>query len=314
MLEQQKKRRAQLLAKREQGKELNEEEEEELKHEPAVEEKRLKVEFARNSSMEVYDSVMVKVDAPLAHIDPSGVHLLAKRDTLWVPLDDVPPLQPRNEYDLFTYALPMTLEPETSYRCIIDAGAMTSVYGLTADTITTEFKVKALEDYANLFVRVNVKDSAFVDLLASGEKFVRRISVANGQADFLNVTPGTYFLRLTLDANGNGVWDTGSYARHLQPEEVYYYPQPVKLRRGWDVEQQWNIYDTALDLQKPEDIRRNKPEQSGGRLQKAADAKSKKKGTNEEDEDDEFNSSGFSGSSYSGDKYRDYQNQNTNRR
>ena len=76
------------------------------------------------------------------------------------------------------------------------------------------------------------------------------------------------------------------------------------------MEQQWNIYETALDLQKPSEIRRNKPEQSGGRLQKAADAKSKKKGIAEEDEDDEFNSSGFSGGAYSGDKYRDYQNQN----
>ena len=87
--------------------------------------------------------------------------------------------------------------------------------------LSKEMKVKGLEEYANVYFKVNVKDSAFVELLASGEKVVRTVPVNNGQFELLNVTPGTYYLRLTLDNNGNGKWDTGNYKSHLQPEEVY---------------------------------------------------------------------------------------------
>ena len=300
------KRIAHLQEKQQQGKELNEEEQEELKAEvkPAV--KKMRVEFVKHGSLEIYDSLMVKVDAPLKYFEPGGLHLSMKRDSLWIPLDVEPSLVPRDAYDVLTYVLPLPLDADSTYRFVIDAGALTSVYGHSCDSLATEFKVKAPEEYSNLIVNVNVRDSAFIDLLGSQEKILSRQPVSGGQAQFDNVTPGTYYLRLTLDANGNGQWDPGSYTLHRQPEEVYYYPKPLRLRKGWDVEQQWNIYETALDLQKPDDIRRNKPEQDKSRLNKMNSGKNKKKNDNEEDED-EFNSTGFGNGAYSGDKYRDYQ-------
>ena len=232
-------------------------------------------------------------------IDPRGVRLEIKRDTLWLPVDGAPSLCPSNEYDLFTYCLPMALIPDTTYRLIVDSAAVTSVYGLVNDPLTIEAKVRALEEYSNLVLRVNVQDHAFVELLDAQSKVLRTVPVVAGVAKLPNVLPNSYYVRLTLDTNGNGRWDTGNYAQHLQPEEVYYYPKALKLRRNWDVDQQWNIYETALDLQKPEAIRKNKPE-------------NKKKNGEEEDED-EFNSQGFGRGTYSGDRYRDYQNQNNRR-
>jgi hypothetical protein len=42
---------------------------------------------------------------------------------------------------------------------------------------------------------------------------------------------------------------------------VYYYPQALELRAYWNVEQDWNIYSTAIDLQKPNAIKKNKPKE-----------------------------------------------------
>ena len=130
------------------------------------------------------------------------------------------------------------------------------------------------------------------------EKVLAQVDVTHGKAHLHNITPGTYYLRLTIDRNGNGRWDTGNYALHLQPEEVYYLPHKLKLRANWDMEQQWNIYETALDQQKPLEIKRNKPDSKNKWDKKSIQ-------TSEDEEDDEFGSSGFGNNIYSGNKYND---------
>lgn len=211
--------------------------------------------------------------------------------------------------DGMTYQLPMSLLPDSAYRLTVDSLAVTDIYGMHNDSLKFDVKVRALEEYSNLLLHLNVTDSAFVQLLGGSDDVQRTATVENGKVAFRNVPPGTYYARVVLDRNANGRWDTGNYAQNLQPEEVYYYPQPLKLRRNWDVDQQWNIYQTALDMQKPEAIKRNKPEQSKNKL----DPKNRKnRGQNnqdeEEEEEDEFNSRGFQNNTYSGNKYNDFQN------
>ena len=299
------KRLAQLLEKQDkaasQGKELNEGELEELKElqriDPADVPK-LKMELAKSGTLDVRDSLIVRFDAPVASIKPGGVRLEMKRDTLWVPLRGVASLQPANDCDPLKYWIPFTIQPDSTYRLTIDSAAVTSVYGLHNDLLSKELKVKGLEEYANVFFKVNVRDGAFAELLTGSEKVERTATVNGGAFEFTNVNPGTYYMRLTIDANGNGKWDTGNYANHLQAEEVYYYPKQLKLRRNWDLDENWNIYQTALDLQKPESIKHNKPEQAKNKIEKKTD---KREG--DEEEEDEF-STGIN-NTYTGDKYKD---------
>ena len=304
--EQKAKRLEELRNKQAQGKDVDLDEMRDLEKESAEPEPRLKMEFVKKGIFEVYDTLKVKFDAPVADWDSHAMRLEMQRDSLWIPLT-APAFVPDKDHDLMTYRLPMSFSPDSSYRLIIDPGAVTSIYDLKNDSTGMEFKVKALEEYANMLVHVNVRDHAFVELLDGSDKVVRTVPVVNGTADFVNVIPNTYYLRLTLDANDNGKWDTGNYALHLQPEEVYYYPKALKLRRNWDMDQQWNIYETALDLQKPDAIKKNKPEEKKNKLEQKS--KKNKDGTGEEeDEDDEFNSTGFGNATYSGNRYRDYQN------
>ena len=300
------KRLAQLLEKQEkadaQGKELNEGELEELKelqHETPDDAPKLQADLARSGTFDVGDSIIVKFDTPIASIDQGGVLLEIKRDTLWIPLEGVAPLQPVNDRNPLTYWIPFTVQPDSIYRLTIDSAAVTSVYGLHNGLLKKELKVKGLEEYANVFFKVNVQDGAFVELMTSNEKVERTATVQNGAFELLNVNPNTYYLRLVIDSNGNGKWDTGNYANHLQPEEVYYYPKKLKLRRNWDLDESWNIYQTAIDLQKPEEIRHNKPDQAKNKIEKKTD----KKPGDEEEEEDEFGT-GIT-NTYTGDKYKD---------
>ena len=307
------KRLAQLLEKQEkaaaQGKELNEGELEELKELQHVDPNnipKLKLELAKSGNIDVGDSIIVTADAPIASINPRGVHLEIKRDTLWVPYPTSPSLRPVDQYNPLRYWLSVATLPDSAYRLTIDSAAVVSVYGLSNDKLSKELKVSGLEEYANVYFTVNVKDSAFVELLVSGEKVVRTVPVVNGAFELLNVKPGSYYLRLTIDSNGNGKWDTGNYADHLQPEEVYYYPKKLTLRRNWDLDETWNIYATALDLQKHVDIKRNKPEQAKNKVEKKKD-----KSRDDEEEEDEFGT-GIT-NTYTGDKYNDTKRGRLNR-
>ena len=305
------KRLAQLIEKQEkavaQGKELNEGELEEIKELQRVDPNeipKLKMELAKSGSFDVGDSIILKFDTPIATINPNGVHFEVKRDTLWVPYPShVPAIRPVDDCNPMRYWLPVTTLPDSTYRLTIDSAAVMSVYGLYNDALSKDLKVSGLEEYANVYFSVNVKDGAFVELLGSGEKVERTVEVNNGGFELLNVRPGTYYLRLTIDTNGNGKWDTGNYASHLQPEEVYYYPKKLRLRRNWDLDENWNIYETALDLQKPIDIKRNKPEQSKNKVEK-------KQQRGYDDEEEEENNEFGTGinPSYTGNKYNDAKN------
>ena len=303
------KRLAQLLEKQEkaaaQGKELSEGELEELKELQRVDPNeipKLTMDLAKAGTIDVGDSIILKFDAPIASINPAGIHLEVKRDTLWVPFTGtVPQFRQADDCNPMRYWLPVTTLPDSTYRLTIDSAAVVSVYGLHNDKLSKDLRVRGLEQYANVYFKVNVKDGAFVELLGSNEKVMRTVPVNNGAFEIINVSPGTYYLRLTLDSNGNGKWDTGNYKEHLQPEEVYYYPKKLRLRANWDLDESWNIYETALDLQKPEDIRRNKPEQAKNKVEKKQD-----KGQNDEEEEDEFGT-GIT-NTYTGNKYNDAKN------
>ena len=309
------KRLAQLLEKQEkaaaQGKELNEGELDEIKELQRVNPDdipKLKMELVKSGTIDVGDSIVLKFDTPIAEINPAGVHLEIKRDTLWVPYDGVVgQFRLADDCNPMRYWLPVTTLPDSTYRLTIDSAAVTSVYGVHNGALKNDLKVRGLEQYANIYFKVNVKQNAFVELLGSGEKIVRTAEVRNGEFEMHNITPGTYFLRLTIDSNNNGKWDTGNYKEHLQPEEVYYYPKKLRLRANWDIDENWNIYQTALDLQKPEDIRRNKPEQAKNKIEKKQD---KNRDDDEEDEDD-FGT-GLN-PSYTGNKYNDAKNRRLNR-
>ena len=306
------KRLAQLLEKQEnaasQGKELNEGELEELKELQRLdpnERPTLKMDLAKSGTLDVGDSIILKFDTPIAHIDPAGVHLEIKRDTLWVPLATAS-LQPVDDCNPMRYWLPFTSLPDSVYRVTIDSAAVISVYGLPNLLLKKDLKVNGLEEYANVYFTVNVNNGAFVELLTNNEKVERTVPVHNGAFEILNVKPGSYYLRLSLDTNGNGKWDTGNYLNHLQPEEVYYYPKKLTLRRNWDLDERWNIYETALDLQKPNEIKRNKPEQAKNKVEKKTN-----KTSEDEDEDNEFGT-GIT-NTYTGNKYNDVKRNRVNR-
>ena len=153
-------------------------------------------------------------------------------------------------------------EPEKEYRFTADSMAFHGMYGLFTDRISQAFKIRSLDDYSALYMKVaGVDSAAVVELLNEQDKVLRQAPVVHGEADFYYLNPGKYYVRLFVDSNRNGKWDTGLYANKRQPEMVYYYPQPLELKAMWEVEQSWNVNLVPLDEQKPEILKKQKPDE-----------------------------------------------------
>lgn len=211
------------------------------------------------SSMDVYDYISLSFEEPVAWFDSAAIHLKQKVDTLW---KDVPFVFEQDSLNLRKYNLYYDWEPATEYEFSVDSTAFHGIYGLFTDKIKQKIKVRSQEEYAAIYFNVVGCDSiAFVELLDTQDKVVRKIPVIDGKADFYFLNPGKYSARLINDTNGNGVWDTGEYETKRQPEMVYYYPQILEPRANWELEQTWNVTEVPLDKQKPDELKKQKPDE-----------------------------------------------------
>ena len=211
------------------------------------------------STMDVYDYISLSFDEPIASFDSAAIHLKQKVDTLW---EDIPFTFEQDSLQLRKYNLYYEWEPTREYEFSVDSTAFHGIYGSFTDRITQNIKVRSLEEYGAIYFNVSGCDSiAFVELLDTQDKVVRKVPVVNGQADFYFLNPGKYCARLINDTNGNGVWDSGEYETKRQPEMVYYYPQILEPKANWEVEQTWDVKALPLDKQKPDELKKQKPDE-----------------------------------------------------
>lgn len=242
-----------------------------------------------NGTQEVYAPLLLQTGTPIERYSREAFHLQRKlqNDTIFYPAEIKSIALRDSTLSRRDLMLKVDWEPGAAYTLAVDSLAMTDIYGLQTKPLKVDFNVRKMEEYGNIVFNIPaVRDSAIVELLDGTEKIVLRAPVKSHRAELLNLLPGKYYARLFIDRNGNGKYDTGNYDMHLQPEETVYYPGAINLKKNWDVEQTWDIYATPIDKQKPEAIKKNKPERK--KWEKVNTEKT------ETDEDEEIGFSDFS--------------------
>lgn len=216
-----------------------------------------------NGTQEVYAPLLLQTGTPIERYSREAFHLQRKlqNDTTFYPAEIKSIALRDSTLSRRDLMLKVDWEPGAAYTLAVDSLAMTDIYGLQTKPLKVDFNVRKMEEYGNIVFNIPaVRDSAIVELLDGTDKVVLHTPVKNHRAELLNLLPGKYYARLFIDRNGNGKYDTGNYDMHLQPEETVYYPGAINLKKNWDVEQTWDIYATPIDKQKPEAIKKNKPE------------------------------------------------------
>lgn len=226
-----------------------------------------------NGIKDVHGTVSLEFEEPLAACDTQAIHLRHKVDTLW---EDIPYIFEPVEGRLRKYRLLAEWRPEQEYELTVDSAAFVGLYGLHSNKVKQSLKMRSLDDYGTLAFDIrggHLSPGAYVELLNSQDKPVRREAIENGRVDFFFLNPGKYYARIIDDRNGNGKWDTGLYADKRQAESVFYYPQVMDVRALWDMRQDWDVQALPIEQQKPLEITKQK-----------ADTEKKRRSKNEERE------------------------------
>lgn len=209
-------------------------------------------------SIDPDQNITVSFNEPLASVDTTALHFYQRIDTNWV---EAPFLFLPVENAPRSYRLYAEWRPKGMYKFEADPLAFTNVFGISTRPFKQEIRVRSLDDYSSLFVKLELADTgAVVQLLNKADKVVRSVRAIDGKADFFFVKPGEYYLRLFIDRNGNDRWDTGDYRSGRQAEEVFYFPKPMQLRAKWEVEQDWDVRGIPLTRQKASEITKQKPD------------------------------------------------------
>ena len=224
--------------------------------------KPLEVKYNVPSSATPESRITIEMPTPLEVCDTSKVHLYSMIDSVWY---QAPCEFRRIENSIRQYELLVNWRLETEYSFEVDSAAFIDIYGHVSNANKQGIKVKSPNEFSLLVVNVSgleVADtSIIVQILNNSDDPVMEVRVKDGKARFEHLTPGKYYMRAFIDANGNGIWDTGDYASDRQAEAVYYYPKEIECKEKWDVTQSWNLTEVPRFRQKPAAITKQKPDQ-----------------------------------------------------
>lgn len=217
----------------------------------------LDVKISPTGALDPNRNVMIQSSEPISSIDTARIHLYVVRDS---NLYEEPYLLLPTPHKARSYTLYAEWQPDYKYAVAVDSAAITGVMGHTNRKVRTELRIRNLNEYGTLIANLLTKDTCMVVQLLNGSDRVvtqQRVS-SSGVAEFYFLSPDIYYMRCFVDINGNGKWDVGDYGQGLQPERVYYFPKPMNVRAGWDVEQEWDVQGIPVMRQKPAELIKQK--------------------------------------------------------
>ena len=234
------------------------------KYDSIYKEKPLEPKYNVSQAMDPDGKITVEMPAPLTKCDTSAVRLYSMIDSVWYESSCV--FQPI-EHSIRRFEILADWRPGIEYSLEVDSAAFVDIYGNATAAYKQGIKVNTEDKYSTLKLSLSglpeIADSSqiLVQLLNASDAKVKEVRAENGVAQFVFVKPDKYYVRLLIDRNGNGKWDTGNYDLDQQAEEVYYYPREIECKEKWDVSQSWNIGAVPIHRQKPSKITKQKPDQ-----------------------------------------------------
>ncbi len=195
-------------------------------------------------SLRLKSKFEIESNLPITQINSEQL-VVTNVDTLQIPAK----LEIQENYDRIF--VDFEILPNDRYEIKLLPNALVDFWGNTNDTLVYKTSTKKIEDYGNIYLRVQHQSSVpFIIELLNNDKVVRRYTkpVDGNAYTFELLDAGKYRIRLIEDANENEQWDTGNYLQKIQPEKVIYFWKEIDLRANWDMNETFNTSQNYPDL------------------------------------------------------------------
>ncbi|MGV0947294.1 Ig-like domain-containing protein [Empedobacter falsenii] len=194
----------------------------------------------------------VQANAPIKSLDLSKIYVF--KDTVSIPFKvSIDTVNAQN----LNFAFDKNLDEK--FEVNIYPNALTDVLGEKNDTLAYPIKMGTRGDFGHLKLTLqNTPSKPFILQFLKTDKDFTVIEELYNPAnknyfEFNFIEPGEYLFRLLVDENENGKWDTGDYLSGKQPEPIYLYPEPIKIRAMWDATETWVLGEANQPVSLPND-------------------------------------------------------------
>jgi hypothetical protein len=185
------------------------------------------------SSHDILQNLEIELSSPVASFDSS---LVLFTDTLYKPLL---PYTMRLDSTATKILISYRWKLETWYQLIFQKGfAIDSAGKSIVKNDTLRFSTKSEADYGAVKMDIaglNLEENPLLQWLVAG-KVVKTIPLTTPTFSDKLFKPGDYEIRIVLDANKNGKWDTGDYWTKRQPERTLAIYKKINVRGNWENE------------------------------------------------------------------------------
>ena len=195
-------------------------------------------------SLRLKSKFEIESNLPITQINSEQL-VVTNVDTLQIPAK----LEIQENYDRIF--VDFEILPNDRYEIKLLPNALVDFWGNTNDTLVYKTSTKKIEDYGNIYLRVQHQSSVpfIIELLNNDKVVCRYTKPVDGNAyTFELLDAGKYRVRLIEDANENEQWDTGNYLQKIQPEKVIYFWKEIDLRANWDMNETFNTSQNYPDL------------------------------------------------------------------
>ncbi len=157
-------------------------------------------------------------------------------------------------------------QENTKYELVIPQDALRDLFDIVNDSISFKFTTTDIDTYGNISLQLQFDSLLRAPLLvqlvqgeAEKEKVIRNYKLQSDSILQMNyISEGDYYLKAIEDRNNNGRWNSGHFGLGQKPEQVFYFPLPITIKEGWDVEDVWKM--SLRDRQRPEEPKKEKEE------------------------------------------------------
>lgn len=197
----------------------------------------LKVTMSTTGVLHLIDTFSIATNTPIVNFDRSKIKITDKDSTA---------INFRETLSKSKTKLYLDFEKKynTEYNFELLPKTITDIFGKSNDSLSFKLKTKTPEDYGIINIElISAKNSSFiVELLNDKDVLIRLAKVDKPQKVSFNLLPpGNYGIRVTIDENNNGIWDTGSFLNRRQPEVIKYFDKKIELRANWDINESFNL-------------------------------------------------------------------------
>jgi hypothetical protein len=185
------------------------------------------------SNQDIFNPLTLNFQKALKTLDSSKILF---SDTLFKPISGY-------NLQLDSAAKELTLtykwKLDTWYQLVFLKGFAADSAGITTTrNDTVRFQTKGEADYGSLKIEFAGLDFAEnpVLVMLENSKITRSFPLKGAIFTDKLFKPADYEIRILLDRNGNGIWDTGDYWKKIQPERVLAIEKKINVKANWDNE------------------------------------------------------------------------------